>query len=286
MKKTLLWKVYFWVLAFLVGFAALNKFSDIPNVKLGDWTSVAEEILLVIGLYSFVFAKKIFPSKIWKVIFFTLAIGMILDLIYSYAPSDSIKQILSFRAVANESPAPIILEIIVWALLIPAFYSLYQIAFKNKYLNISQTITAEKSKEFKKISVIWIVVLTLLTFGIYIPIWFLKQREAINNLHSQEKLDKNIFIVMLVLFGAVIIVSFFQIGLLAGGNVANDIDMITTVLNLIPSLILLWQIFKVRRIFIDHFNDYLKKDFEVSGLLTFLFNIMYFQYLINKYTKG
>lgn len=288
MKKVILWKIYFWIILVLVGLGVLATFVDTSNLKAGDWSSLVEGVILTAGIFSFVFAKKIFSNKVWQVIFFLLIGVLILDTIHRFAPSAEIKQLLSFRAVEEEVPLTFLL--IGQALFIPAYYTIYQLAFKNKYLYIPQKIDkTEESKGFKRTNVIWMIILTIITLGLYVPFWFIRQREAINNLHSPEKLYKNTFVTMFILSLMTLIVSILSpivLRLIGYEGIGKDIDYIIKWINLIPGVILLFQIFKVRRIFIDHFNDYLKKDIWFSGLLTFLFHIYYFQYLINKHTRS
>lgn len=256
----------------LVGLGVLVHLVDTSNLKAGDWSSIVEGVIVIAGIFSFVFGKKIFSNKFWQVIFFLLIGVLILDVIYRFVPFAEIKQLLSFRAVKEEDPLTFLL--ITQASLIPAYYTIYQLAFKNKYLYIPQKIDkTEESKEFKRMNIAWLVVLSIITLGIYVPIWFLKQREAINKLHSEEKLDKDIFIIMFVWLVAIWIVPY-------------NISPLGPAIPVISAGILFWQIFKVRRIFVDHFNEHLKKDLWISGLLTFLFHIYYFQYLINKHTKS
>ena len=48
--------------------------------------------------------------------------------------------------------------------------------------------------EIKKTPVILTIVLTVITFGIYYPAWFLTRRQAINTLQSKEKLGSGVFV--------------------------------------------------------------------------------------------
>src|SRR3989344_7058273 len=145
------------------------------------------------------------------------------------------------------------------------------------------------SNQFKKMNLILLVFLTIITFGAYIPLWFLRQREAINDLHSEEKLYKKTFILLLIIQMGILIVSLYPIIIVALGyqyiinnkdmlaGIINNLEFIIRLVTLIPAVILLFQALKVRRIFIDHFNDNLKKDIWVSGLFTFIFHIFYLQ---------
>lgn len=283
-KASLFWKIYFWVFVPLIILTDLFSFTELSRWEGGNWSGKVEDLLLILGLYSYVFAKKLFSANIWKLIFWLLIGVWVLDTIYYNVHVGLVSQFLSFRA-RTDNPS-LVEQLIGFALSVPMIYALYQIGFKDKFLKVAQSVRVpEDKKQFKKINVVWLIILTVITFGLYIPLWFLRQREAINNLHSPEKLSKNTFIVIFWLSIISLVASFMPGVLKAMGYISNttDIELLVKLINLVPPVALLFQIFKVRRIFIDHFNDYVKKDIWVSGLLSFIFYIYYFQYLINQH---
>lgn len=283
-KASLFWKVYFWILLPLALLGAIVSITEFSRWKGGNWSGQVEDSLLILGLYSYIFAKKLFPANFWKIAFGLLIGVWLLDAIYFNIHLNEVSQFLSFRA-RTDNPSPIE-QVIGLALSLPMVYAIYQIGFKGKYLKAAQDAKVlEDKKEFRKINVVWLIILTIITLGLYPPLWFLKQREAINNLHSPEKLNRNTFIIIFWLSVISLIASFMPDILKAIGYISNtsDIEFLFKLLNLVPLVVLLFQIFKVRRILIDHLNDYLKKDIWVSGLFSFIFYIYYFQYLINQH---
>ncbi len=143
----------------------------------------------------------------------------------------------------------------------------------------------ESDQELKKSSVILIIFLTVITGGIYNPVWFLKRRNAINNLQSKEKLSSGVFIFAIVMFSMSLLLAFIS-GLSEGFgdmDTARGIDAFSNILGLVAGITLLVQCFKVRRIFNEHFNVYLKRDIPFSGVATFFFQIYYFQYKMNRF---
>lgn len=54
--------------------------------------------------------------------------------------------------------------------------------------------------ELKKMSVFFLIILTIFTAGIYVPIWFLKQRDAINRLYPKLKFGPHLFIIAIVVY--------------------------------------------------------------------------------------
>jgi hypothetical protein len=128
-------------------------------------------------------------------------------------------------------------------------------------------------------SVPLLILLTVVTFGIYIPIWFLKRRKAVNNLQSKKKLGCTLFIFTIVVQCTALLYFFISLtGELPemSQDTRRGIDALIT----IP---LLLQSFKVRRIFHDHFSVYFKGGPHLSGLATWFLQIFYLQHKINKF---
>ncbi len=146
--------------------------------------------------------------------------------------------------------------------------------------------------ELKKTSVVLLIFLTIITFGIYYPVWFLRRRNAINNLQSKEKLGSGVFVFAIVVFSISLFVSLLSgamEGLAEGlGEMdlmltAKGLDLFSRILDLVVGISLLVQCFKVRRIFNEHFNTYLQRGISFSGAATFFFQIYYLQYKMNRF---
>jgi len=129
---------------------------------------------------------------------------------------------------------------------------------------------ASTGRELKKMNVFLMIFLGLVTGGIYLPIWYLRKRDAINSLQSGEKLGSGVFVSVIVLFGASWLIIF------SGSESYGMLD-------LIAAIILLVQRFKVRRIFTEHFNVHLQRRISFSGAATFFFGAYYLQYKINEF---
>ena len=143
----------------------------------------------------------------------------------------------------------------------------------------------QSDQELKKSSVILIMFLMVITAGIYYPVWFLKRRNAINNLQSNEKLSSGVFIFAIVLLSISLLLAFIS-GMSEGlgdMDTARGTDAFSNILGLVAVITLLVQCFKVRRIFNEHFNVYLKRDISFSGVATWFFQIYYLQYKINRF---
>jgi len=137
------------------------------------------------------------------------------------------------------------------------------------------------SEKLEKKNILILILYTFITYAIYQPIWFLKQKNAINNLKSKEKLTDTPFNIVLVLYAVsalFLLISFFPYD----NNTQSVIDAIDNTISITGSIILLFMSFKVRRILHQYYNIVLKRNIEFSKIWTFLFGIYYLQYKINK----
>jgi len=135
--------------------------------------------------------------------------------------------------------------------------------------------------------------LTLVTAGLYQPIWFLSRRKALNNLHSQEKLG--VWPLVMALAALLASLCLPIIGSFKWGSWVETENTIPPlhplILLLVAGVILIVQSFKVRRILLDHlapreggmFSAGIRMQHEesVSRTETFFFGIFYLQHKIN-----
>ncbi|MCI5123410.1 MAG: DUF4234 domain-containing protein [Candidatus Electrothrix sp. AR5] len=160
--------------------------------------------------------------------------------------------------------------------------------------DISTETEIDVKQGLKNTPVILTVFFTLITAGIYYPCWFLTRRSQINKLHSRKKLGKGLFILGIVIYSISLLLVCVS-GILEGTQEANGItefltiaeglDSVNDFLTLFIGIIMIIQSFKVKSIFQDHFDDYLRRNISLSGLATFFFGIYYLQYKINKFKK-
>ena len=145
---------------------------------------------------------------------------------------------------------------------------------------------------FKKTPVFLTILYRLITLGIYTPCWFITRCDQINELNSKERLNKGPFVFVIVIACICFFLSFVS-GFVQGFygefinlealTIVNRLDAGVMCLSWIAWIILVVQRFKVKRIFIDHFNKHLGEDAIFCGFATFFFNIHYLQYKINRF---
>ncbi len=132
-----------------------------------------------------------------------------------------------------------------------------------------------------KRSVSLLILLSVITLGIYNWVWFMNQRDGINALRSEEKLKKGVFIFGVAVQGAYF-GSLFLLGIMSSAGEYEAAEVLAGLTGLIGILFMiggvtfLIQVFKVRRILVQHYKT------DLSGAMTFFFNVCYLQYRINR----
>lgn len=144
--------------------------------------------------------------------------------------------------------------------------------------------------ELEKSSLALLVILTIITFGLYYPVWFMRRRDGINGLQSREKLGVGVFAFVFGLLLLSLLVN-------AGQGYIAFISMswlrsIDSVVWMLSGVLMLLQVFKVRRIVEDHSahsdggllsgSISLAQDSSLSGVATFFFGIFYLQHKLNE----
>ncbi|WP_108672184.1 DUF4234 domain-containing protein [Peribacillus acanthi] len=129
---------------------------------------------------------------------------------------------------------------------------------------------------FKKTNIVFMVLVSYLTFGIYVPYWFLTRRKALQSLSSNVQLPFNAIVTVLLFyilsFFALIFAPFFLTAY--GLELKDSLDYIVTMYGL---GIVLYAVFRVREMLNDHWKEEIIRPVPVA-----LFHIWYLQYKINR----
>jgi hypothetical protein len=132
--------------------------------------------------------------------------------------------------------------------------------------------------ELKKTPVLVVILLTIVSLGIYIPIWFLRRRKALNHLAPEDDT------VDLVTFGLAAVWAFaFGFGVYSGiteqsGQVSTGLwhELATRWLDVISRVLTIVAAFRVKTILEGHYPE------RLSAVGTFFLSIVYLQYRINR----
>jgi hypothetical protein len=126
--------------------------------------------------------------------------------------------------------------------------------------------------------------LTVITLGLYVPIWFLIQRKALNSLNEHQQLNITQLIVLLVLY-SLDTIGFILIDLGEFFGVSQDASSTYNVTSSLLSWVQwVWVVilsFKVQDMLKDFVGTrYYKVGFV--GFYTFFLSIYYLQYKVNQ----
>jgi hypothetical protein len=143
--------------------------------------------------------------------------------------------------------------------------------------------------ELESRSVVLVVALTLITLGLYYPVWFMLRRSGINSLHSGEKLGVLVFALAIALQFLALVLILSQ-GYLTSPEI-GWLRFFDSAVSLLAVILLVIQSFKVKRILEDHAAESsrglfggsisLAQESSLSGVATFFFGIFYLQHKIN-----
>ncbi len=135
---------------------------------------------------------------------------------------------------------------------------------------------SDSTRSLKHTNVIVVILLTFVTLGFYVPIWFLRRRKGLNSLDSPRAVGT---------MGPVILIGLQAIYVFLPQHSSRETVVGWAVL--ITDLVLA---FRVRFILADHLASKLRGSLHASAasisnpssFLTFFFQIWYLQYKINE----
>ena len=123
------------------------------------------------------------------------------------------------------------------------------------------------------------VVLTVVTFGVYYPLWFLRRRAALNQLNSPKKLAAWPFMLLLAfLVSQIILALASDPEAPAEGSTGG---LIFRLVRLAIGLLIVVQCFFIKDILEDHLSDH--EAVPLSPIMTFFFQAFYLQHVINRH---
>ena len=135
--------------------------------------------------------------------------------------------------------------------------------------------TEEISFDFKKLNVLWMILVTFFTVGAYIGVWFIRNKKNIESITVKHGIHFGLWTFFTVLSFIFLFISLF------GGVVLSDYgeEMITsyeTIFNYLFIGLHYYSIFRIKAMLEDHF------DMDINVYFLFFLHIFYIQYKINK----
>ena len=123
------WKIYYWLSIIGLIFMIFGLVQG--NNSIIDLIESADLILAVIGLYAFIYKKKVFKATFWLYFFWFNVVFDIAYLVYGLAPNDTVLKNLSFLNTTNMVIPPVYI-LIISLFNIPFLYVFYKLAQLSK----------------------------------------------------------------------------------------------------------------------------------------------------------
>ena len=118
------WKIYFWIYGGLTIIGLFMYLGLIPW-NLASWIEFTTSVIGVIGVYAFVFNRKIFNSMFWKVFFWLTVTSWVFDLGYALTPLKDMFSLPNY--LETQTGIGIKGTVVSIIISIPIAYSLYQL---------------------------------------------------------------------------------------------------------------------------------------------------------------
>ena len=158
----------------------------------------------------------------------------------------------------------------------------------------AQVGSGEPEAGLKRRSLVAMVLLVIVTLGVYYMVWFFRRRPGLNRLDSRRKLPLWPLLMFAAYFGLQVVLA-----VLAGDATpeqvwGSEVAMFLSLMQLAVAILMLVQCFAIKDIIEDHAQGpdgatehaLFRPHVKLSGLMTFFFSIFYLQYAINKYVVG
>ncbi|KQL51014.1 hypothetical protein AN964_18470 [Heyndrickxia shackletonii] len=137
-----------------------------------------------------------------------------------------------------------------------------------------------EDKVFKKVNIILVIFLSIITVGIYIGYWFLNRKKDIKQLREQNYIPFKWWYVFTIFLSVSLLYQIF------GGVFLTELglsffDSLDVIFSFFFLAILYYSVFRLRDLLEDEFDE---ENFNF--ILLVLFHIWYMQYKINRLDKA
>ena len=129
----------------------------------------------------------------------------------------------------------------------------------------------------------WAVVLILswITFGLAGLIWIFKQAGFVKKIDPASKATS----LLLSSLGCMALQIVLAVVMIKSPSSAAMLSMLVMLLNLVIVVVLLMAIFGMRKSIVQYYNTVEPIQLQLSGVMTFFFSTLYFQYHFSRIAK-
>lgn len=149
-NSTMWWRIYFWIILLINIFFSFDYLRH-QNWNLRDFLYFLSFIIYPLGIYSFVFRKKIFSKLFWKFFFWISIFDTITYLIYVYSPLKN-NQLLKLLFYSNIYPdTQILVENKLVCLICTSVLAIFLLFFVPEYYAIYRLGYPKRTRREKRI---------------------------------------------------------------------------------------------------------------------------------------
>jgi hypothetical protein len=149
----------------------------------------------------------------------------------------------------------------------------------NPYEAPKSTIRSTEEIALNKTPVLLILFFAFITFGVYVPFWYWRRREAFNRIAPERGVTTLCLVAFAIL--VVVCVASFTVAFVTGGaELSPEQELPMQILNWAYAIVVLVLGFRVKGILEANYPD------RISGVGVFFLNIFYLQYKINRLGSG
>ena len=147
----------------------------------------------------------------------------------------------------------------------------------------SSTVTPDNVKKNRPVYpqknyLLLMLFLTYITYSLYVPIWFIRRTNYLNGLGTEKQVNKGLANIFLIIWILMWVCLFY--GIAEGWDDAFTTFMWVIVLAYTINGITL--VFQMRAVLNEFMNKYRRPSDQLDGFLTFIFNMYYIQYRLNR----
>lgn len=133
----------------------------------------------------------------------------------------------------------------------------------------------ELTSDFKKFNLVLMIVLSFFTLGAYIGIWFIRNKNSIENLRAKKTIHFGIWKMLTMIAFVFLFIRFFGEMILSDYGIAN-LRSYEVIFNFFFVGVLYYSIFRLRDAFEDEYG------IELNKYYLFFFHIFFIQFKINQ----
>jgi len=120
------WKVYFWIILVMSVLGLVFGYGRMQTWPLASWIEIVGSIILLLGLYAYVYKKKILKPSFWNIFFWLMIFSTVFAIMWAFTP---IKTVLPLPGWFSSKVITAGVELLLGVVIsIPNYYAIYRLS--------------------------------------------------------------------------------------------------------------------------------------------------------------